>query len=76
MAQVTVPDLGEGISKVQVVAWHTKEGGRVQKDDDLVELVTDKAVFNVPAPIDGILHKIEVQAGEEVPVGALLGFIQ
>ena len=76
MVSVTVPDLGDAISKVQVVSWHAKQGARVRQDDDLVECVTDKAVFNVPAPADGILHKIEVEAGQEAAIGAVLGFIE
>jgi pyruvate/2-oxoglutarate dehydrogenase complex dihydrolipoamide acyltransferase (E2) component len=76
MVQLTIPDLGEGIDQVQVVAWHAKEGDRVRRDDDIVELVTDKAVFNVPAPADGILKKIKVPAGEDAPIGAVLGLIE
>ena len=76
MIPLTIPDLGEGIDKVQVIAWHAQEGGRVTLDDDIVELVTDKAVFNIPAPANGILRKIEVPAGQEVSIGTVLGFIE
>lgn len=76
MASVTVPDLGEGIDKIQVVAWLAKEGGRVTRDEDIVELVTDKAVFNVPSPIDGVLTTIKVPAGQDAPIGAVLGLIE
>ena len=75
MVQLTVPDLGEGIDKAQVVVWHAGEGDRVRQDDDIVELVTDKAVFQVPAPADGILTAIKVRTGEDVAIGGVLGII-
>ncbi|NTV29421.1 MAG: hypothetical protein HGA80_05010 [Candidatus Omnitrophica bacterium] len=58
-----------------MVSWLCREGDRVRRDDDVVELVTDKAVFNVPAPADGVLRTIKVPAGQEAPVGAVLGYI-
>ena len=76
MVQILIPDLGEGIDKVKVVAWHAKVGDRVTMDDDIVELVTDKAVFNVPAPQAGILKAIKAQTGEEIPIDAVLGIIE
>ena len=76
MVKITVPDLGEGIEKVQIVAWHAAEGGRVKMDEDIVELVTDKAVFNIPAPAEGVLREIRVQAGEDASIGTVLGVIE
>ncbi len=75
MVQIIVPDLGDGIDKVEVVLWHVIEGERTKKDDDLVEVVTDKASFNIPAPCDGILKKIVVPAGREAGIGEVLGEI-
>ena len=74
--KIIVPDLGDGIEKVEVVLWHVNAGARVRKGDDLVELVTDKASFNVASPADGVLKKIAVPAGKEAPVGAALGEIE
>ncbi|MEI6438176.1 MAG: lipoyl domain-containing protein [Candidatus Omnitrophota bacterium] len=75
MIAILVPDLGDGITKVEVASWHKREGEAVVKDDDLVELVTDKASFNIPAPVSGILRKIHYPAGGEAVVGSLLGEI-
>ncbi len=75
MVQVLIPDLGEGIDKVKIVAWHARVGDQVTEDDDIVELVTDKAVFHVPAPKAGVLKAIRVKAGEEVRPDAVLGLI-
>ena len=56
MSFVTLPELGEGIEKATVACWHYKVGDRVTRDDDVVEVVTDKAVFNVVAGASGILR--------------------
>ena len=76
MKPVIVPELGEGITKATVACWHGKPGARVTKGDDLVELVTDKAVFNVSADQNGTIKEILVQEGKEAPVGATLAYIE
>ena len=76
MSFVTLPELGEGIEKATVACWHYREGDRVQQGDDIVEVVTDKASFNVPAGVSGILREILVRDGEEVKTGAALGVIE
>lgn len=73
---VTLPELGEGIEKATVACWHYKVGDRVQNNDDVVEVVTDKAVFNVAAGTAGILREILVRDGQEVKVGEVLGEIE
>lgn len=75
MTYITVPDLGDGIKKVDVASWYKPEGSAVAQDEDLVELVTDKAVFNIPAPASGILIKIHVLEGREADIGTVLGEI-
>lgn len=76
MNAVVVPELGEGIIKATVACWHGKAGERVNAGDDLVELVTDKAVFNVPAETSGIIRQILVPEGKEVAIGATLAMIE
>ncbi|MBF0122918.1 MAG: hypothetical protein HQL21_05880 [Candidatus Omnitrophica bacterium] len=76
MVQITVPDLGDGIDRVEVAFWHKNVGERVLQDEDVVELVTDKASFNVPAPAGGIIKNIYVKEGQEVPIGAILADIE
>ena len=76
MGQILIPDLGEGIASIKVVAWHARVGDHVTTDDDIVELVTDKAVFHVPSPQDGVLTAIKIAAGEEVSVGTVLGVVE
>ena len=76
MTKIFLPELGEGISKATVACWHFKKGDQVKKGDDVVELVTDKATFNVPAEKAGILKDILVQEGQESTIGSVLGIIE
>ncbi len=73
--KILIPELGEGIRKAIVACWHYKTGDRVKEGDDVVELVTDKASFNVAAEGDGILGDILVKEGHEAAIGAVLGLI-
>lgn len=75
MDKIILPELGEGINKAVVACWHYKIGDRIKEGDDVVELVTDKASFNVPADCSGILEDILVKEGENAPIGAVLGLI-
>ena len=76
MGYVILPELGEGISSATVAYWHVKEGGKVTADQDVVEMVTDKATFNVPAGITGTVEKVLVKQGEDVPIGQPLAVIK
>ncbi len=76
MANVTMPELGEEIAKAIVSCWYFKVGDIVQKDDDLVELATDKATFNVPSPKTGTLKKVLYKEGQEVRIGETLAVIE
>ena len=76
MVSIIVPELGEGITKATVACWHGKPGDHIQEGDDLVELVTDKATFNVAAETSGILKQILVLAGQEAVIGATLALIE
>ncbi len=76
MENVLLPELGEEIEKATVARWHCREGSTVKRDDDIVEMVTDKATFNVSAPIDGKIVEIFVREGEEAKVGGVLATIE
>ncbi len=76
MAQVILPQLGEGIEKAMVAFWHCQIGDQVQKDSDLVELVTDKASFNVTSDFQGIVKEICVLEGQEAKIGQVLAIIE
>ncbi len=76
MNEVIFPELGEGIEKATVACWHAVVGDQVKKNDDLVELVTDKATFNVPVDISGIIKEICVGEGQEAKLGETLAIIE
>ncbi len=75
MTEAKLPHLGEGIEKASVSYWHKSVGESVKEGEDLVELVTDKAAFNMPSPVSGILKEILAVEGEEVKVGQVLAKI-
>ncbi len=72
MVRIILPELGDGIVDAEIVRWHCREGQSVKFDEDVVELVTDKAVFNVPADFSGRIMKIYYNEGQRVPVGSVL----
>ncbi|MFC1709675.1 lipoyl domain-containing protein [Candidatus Omnitrophota bacterium] len=76
MTKVPLPDLGEGIEKATVSYWLIEVGKEVKEGDDLVEMATDKAVFNVPSPASGVLKEIVAQDGAEVKVGETLAALE
>lgn len=76
MEQVILPELGEGIAKATVACWHARVGDTVASDDDIVELVTDKATFHVPADVSGVLKEIKFKEGEEAGIGEVLAVIE
>jgi 2-oxoisovalerate dehydrogenase E2 component (dihydrolipoyl transacylase) len=67
-----MPDLGEGTVEAEIVAWHTKPGDVVQEDQVIVEVMTDKAAVEVPAPVSGRVVSISGEPGDKVAVGSPL----
>lgn len=76
MSDIVVPSLGESVSEATVAKWLKKEGDKVEQDEAVVELETDKATLEVNAPEAGVIAKISVKEGEDVEVGAVLGEVQ
>ena len=73
--QIKVPAMGESVTEATVARWFKKEGDSVSRDEPVLELETDKVTVEVPAPADGAIESISVQAGATVQVGAVLGAI-
>jgi 2-oxoisovalerate dehydrogenase E2 component (dihydrolipoyl transacylase) len=67
-----MPDLGEGTVEAEIVAWHTEPGAVVTEDQIMVEVMTDKAAVEVPAPVSGRVLSITGAAGDKVAVGSPL----
>ncbi len=73
--QILVPSLGESVTEATVSKWLKQVGEKVDTDEPLVELETDKVNVEVPSPLKGTLSSIKVKEGTTVEVGALLGII-
>lgn len=72
---IIMPQLGESVAEGTVIEWLKKEGDRVQKDEPILAISTEKVDAEIPAPSAGVLSQILVKAGEVAPVGATLAFI-
>ena len=73
--KILVPALGESITEATVSKWLKSEGEKVDVDEPIVELETDKVNLEVPSPVSGVLIKINSKDGSVVEVGALLGSV-
>src|SRR6185312_8768921 len=73
--EIRVPTLGESVTEATVAKWLKRPGERVERDEPVVELETDKVTLEVPAPQAGVIGEIQAEEGSNVPVGAVLGII-
>jgi 2-oxoisovalerate dehydrogenase E2 component (dihydrolipoyl transacylase) len=69
---VRVPDIGEGTTEAEIVAWHVAVGQEIREEDPLVDVMTDKATVELPSPIGGTVVAINGKPGEKRPVGSEL----
>ncbi|MGB5247637.1 MAG: biotin/lipoyl-containing protein, partial [Woeseia sp.] len=74
--EIKVPQLPESVSDATLVAWHKKVGDSVARDENLVDLETDKVVLEVPAPASGVLKEIKVKDGATVTAGDVLAMLE
>jgi 2-oxoglutarate decarboxylase len=74
--QITMPQMGESVTEGTVLGWLKQVGDRVEADEPLVEISTDKVDAEVPAPVSGTLVNIAAEADETVQVGSVLGEIE
>ena len=72
---VIMPQLGESVAEGTVIEWLKQEGDRVQRDEVILAISTEKVDAEIPAPASGVLSRILVRAGEAVPVGSTLAVI-
>lgn len=73
---VIMPQLGESIAEGTIVKWLIPPGGRVEKDQPLLEVETDKVSLEIPSPTAGFLTEVLVQAGQTVPVGTVIARLE
>jgi 2-oxoisovalerate dehydrogenase E2 component (dihydrolipoyl transacylase) len=69
---IKMPDIGEGIAQVELVAWHVQPGDTVTEDQVLADVMTDKATVEIPSPVAGTVTALGGEVGQQIPVGAEL----
>src|SRR5437660_10954531 len=74
--ELKIPPVGESITEVTIGAWRKAVGAAVARDEELVELETDKATFDLPSPVTGAIVKILKQPGETAAVGEVVALIE
>ncbi|HEY0311254.1 MAG TPA: dihydrolipoamide acetyltransferase family protein [Allosphingosinicella sp.] len=67
-----LPDIGEGIAEAEIVAWHVKVGDEVSEDQQLADMMTDKATVEMESPVAGRVVEIAGEAGDQIPIGSVL----
>ncbi len=76
LIEVRLPELSSGVMDATISLWHYTEGDTVTRDDDFVEIVTDKSTFNIPSPGTGRVKELFFREGERVVEGDLLATIE
>jgi len=74
--EIRVPNLPESVSEATVATWHLKAGEAVKREQNLVDLETDKVMLEVPATADGVLKEIRIQPGTTVKAGDIIGVLE
>lgn len=72
MYSFKLPDIGEGVSEGEIVKWHVKAGDSIRKDQDMVEVMTDKVTVKIPSPVEGTVGTLYFEEGAIVEVGKVL----
>lgn len=73
--EIIMPKMGESIEEATITNWFVKEGDKVEEDDMLLEIATDKVDSEIPSPVEGVVKKILFKQDEVVPVGAVIAVI-
>jgi 2-oxoglutarate dehydrogenase E2 component (dihydrolipoamide succinyltransferase) len=73
--ELKVPEVGESITEVQIAQWYKRVGERASKDENLVEIESDKATVELPAPVSGTVTQILKQPGQPARVGEVIGYM-
>ncbi len=78
MARFTfkLPDIGEGISEAEIVAWHVAVGDRIEEDQQIADMMTDKATVEMESPVSGVVVELAGEVGDQVSIGAALVVIE
>src|SRR5439155_7007221 len=75
MTSITMPQLGESVAEGTIGKWLKGTGERIERDEPLVEVITDKVTAEIPSPVAGVVEQIVVEEGQTVPVGREIAVI-
>ena len=70
--QFKLPDIGEGIAEAEIVAWHVKVGDTVAEDQQLADMMTDKATVEMESPVAGVVKSLAGEVGDQIAIGSVL----
>jgi 2-oxoisovalerate dehydrogenase E2 component (dihydrolipoyl transacylase) len=71
-----LPDIGEGIAEAEIVAWHVKVGDMIGEDQQIADMMTDKATVEMESPVAGKVIELAGEVGDQVPIGSVLAVIE
>ena len=71
-----LPDIGEGIAEAEIVAWHVKVGDEIAEDQQIADMMTDKATVEMESPVAGKVIELAGEVGDQVPIGSVLAVIE
>jgi 2-oxoisovalerate dehydrogenase E2 component (dihydrolipoyl transacylase) len=71
-----LPDIGEGIAEAEIVAWHVKVGDEIGEDQQIADMMTDKATVEMESPVAGKVIELAGEVGDQVPIGSVLAVIE
>jgi 2-oxoisovalerate dehydrogenase E2 component (dihydrolipoyl transacylase) len=71
-----LPDIGEGIAEAEIVAWHVKVGDKIAEDQQIADMMTDKATVEMESPVAGKVIELAGEVGDQVPIGSVLAVIE
>ena len=74
--KIQMPKLGESVQEATITKWFVKEGDKIEEDDSLFEVASDKVDSEIPSPVDGVISKIFFEENAVVPVGEILAIIE
>jgi 2-oxoisovalerate dehydrogenase E2 component (dihydrolipoyl transacylase) len=71
-----LPDIGEGIAEAEIVAWHVKVGDTIAEDQQIADMMTDKATVEMESPVAGKVMELAGEVGDQIPIGSVLAVIE
>jgi 2-oxoisovalerate dehydrogenase E2 component (dihydrolipoyl transacylase) len=71
-----LPDIGEGIAEAEIVAWHVKVGDTILEDQQIADMMTDKATVEMESPVAGKVVQLAGEVGDQIPIGSVLAVIE